>query len=254
MFVEIQCGYSKCLAFFLPKKVVQRYCSPRCRKEGGREKKRAEKVLLPKKFTRKCLREECRSSFQTNRETQLYCSKRCYKSAKDKRYAKTEHGKEAALKARQSYSNTEKGRAASLRGVIKFSKNNPDKISAQRRKSHARRYKNDSKYKMRMLLRGRMRNALKANLADKKYSTVDLLGCSFEELRSYLESKWKSGMSWDNYSGVGKGFWVIDHIIPCCQFDLMDEEQQRECFHFTNLQPLWYNENIRKSKVDKAGM
>ena len=50
-------------------------------------------------------------------------------------------------------------------------------------------------------------------------------------------------MTWDNY-----GKWHVDHIIPVSRFDLTDPEQQKICFHFTNLQPLWGGENIGKSK------
>jgi hypothetical protein len=51
-------------------------------------------------------------------------------------------------------------------------------------------------------------------------------------------------MSWGNYGLHG---WHVDHIIPCASFDLTDPEQQRQCFHYTNLQPLWAEDNLRKS-------
>jgi hypothetical protein len=53
-------------------------------------------------------------------------------------------------------------------------------------------------------------------------------------------------MNWDNY-GFGIDKWNMDHIIPCASFDLSDPEQQKKCFHYTNLQPLWQLENILKS-------
>ena len=48
-------------------------------------------------------------------------------------------------------------------------------------------------------------------------------------------------MSWDNY-----GDWHIDHIRPCCSFDLSKIEEQEKCFHYSNLQPLWAEENMTK--------
>ena len=51
-------------------------------------------------------------------------------------------------------------------------------------------------------------------------------------------------MTWKNY---GRNGWHIDHILPCSSFDLTDPEQRRKCFHYTNLQPLWEIDNIRKS-------
>lgn len=71
----------------------------------------------------------------------------------------------------------------------------------------------------------------------------DFLGCTSDELKIYLESKFKPGMSWDNYGVHG---WHIDHIKPCAKFDMTDPEEQRRCFHYTNLQPLWATENRRK--------
>lgn len=69
-----------------------------------------------------------------------------------------------------------------------------------------------------------------------------LLGCTFEEFRQHLERQFRRGMKWQNYGRA----WHIDHIIPCSAFDLTRPEHVRQCFHFTNLQPLWAKANIRK--------
>jgi len=91
--------------------------------------------------------------------------------------------------------------------------------------------------------RARIVKVLRRNLLGKKATTSVYLGCSVEELKSWLESQFKPGMSWDNY---GFRVWHIDHIRPCASFDLSDIEQQKQCFHYTNLQPLWARENIQK--------
>ena len=88
-------------------------------------------------------------------------------------------------------------------------------------------------------LKRRMNNAIKGHFKD--CSTLKLLGCNLETVRQHLESKFTEGMSWDNY-----GKWHIDHIMPCASFDLSDLEQQRKCFHYTNLQPLWAKDNMQK--------
>jgi hypothetical protein len=90
-------------------------------------------------------------------------------------------------------------------------------------------------------LRSRLRSALKGK--NKANHTMELIGCSPAELWDYLEKKFKSRMTRQNY---GKNGWEIDHIIPCASFDLSDHEQQRKCFHYTNLQPLWALENMIK--------
>jgi hypothetical protein len=102
------------------------------------------------------------------------------------------------------------------------------------------RLKEDSNYKILTNLRNRIYQALKG--VKKSSKTQDLLGCSIDFLKLYLEKKFQDGMNWNNY-----GKWHIDHIKPCASFDLTDIEQQKICFHYTNLQPLWAIDNIKKS-------
>jgi hypothetical protein len=99
----------------------------------------------------------------------------------------------------------------------------------------------DINYKLRKRLRGRVKMALNGNY--KTGRTIEMLGCSIDEFRKHLESKFQDGMSWKNY-----GEWHIDHIIPCASFDLSKVDEQRKCFHYTNQQPLWAVDNLRKSK------
>lgn len=91
-----------------------------------------------------------------------------------------------------------------------------------------------------MNLRTRLHNALRGN--EKSGNTISLLGCSIIALKEYLTNRFKNGMNWDNY-----GEWHIDHIVPCAKFDLRHPEEQKKCFHYTNLQPLWALDNILKS-------
>jgi hypothetical protein len=89
----------------------------------------------------------------------------------------------------------------------------------------------------------RIRAVLKNNA--KSSATLILTGCeTWHELRAHIERRWLPGMSWSNWSREG---WHIDHIRPCSSFDLSDPEQQRQCFHYTNLQPLWAKDNLSKA-------
>jgi superfamily II DNA helicase RecQ len=127
---------------------------------------------------------------------------------------------------------------------------NKEKVSKQRRswieknrefinsKERLKR-KNNPHYKVKKNLRRRVNQVITRN--NKSQSTMKLTGCSIEELLKHLESKFIDGMNWQNY-----GEWHIDHILPCSSFDLTDPEQQKRCFHYTNLQPLWALDNIRK--------
>jgi hypothetical protein len=97
----------------------------------------------------------------------------------------------------------------------------------------------DINFKIREYLRSRIWHALKGK--NKSESTMKLLGCHIDLLRLYLQSKFQPGMSFSNY-----GKWHIDHIIPCARFDLSKPEEQKICFNYKNLQPLWAEENLKK--------
>jgi hypothetical protein len=89
-------------------------------------------------------------------------------------------------------------------------------------------------------MRTRINHALKGKYKKSK-RTRELLGCTVEEFKKYIECKFKPGMSWENRHLIH-----IDHIIPCSSFDLTKPEEQAKCFHYTNLQPLWASENLSK--------
>lgn len=80
----------------------------------------------------------------------------------------------------------------------------------------------------------------------KSAPTMKLVGCSEIKLKRHIESKFADGMSWDNYGTKVYNGWELDHIIPCTAFNLLAPEDQRRCFHYSNLQPLWKSDNIRK--------
>ena len=104
--------------------------------------------------------------------------------------------------------------------------------------------KTDPIFKFIKYQRSRISYALKGKRKSK--STIKLLGCSAEECWKHLEQQFTLGMTRDNY-----GLWHIDHILPCAYFDLSDPKQQEKCFHYTNLQPLWAIDNIKKgAKLD----
>lgn len=160
--------------------------------------------------------------------------------------------------------------------VEKLSKyNNRPDITERRRQSHARRWRDTShirktpeyramvaqyerlhtqaspQRRISKRLRHRIYEQIKLSSGRKNQKTEQLLGCTIPELMRHLESKFQTGMSWDNYGLRG---WHIDHKTPCAAFDLTDEEQQRICFHHTNLQPLWSTENWSKSSKLPNGL
>ena len=96
-------------------------------------------------------------------------------------------------------------------------------------------------YKLKLALRTRISNIIRGK---KVGSAVNDLGCSIEYFKSYIESQFRDGMSWENY---GRHGWHIDHIKPLSMFELTDPEDFREACHYTNLQPLWWYDNLSKS-------
>ena len=79
---------------------------------------------------------------------------------------------------------------------------------------------------------------------NKSGKAVKDFGCSVRDLKFYLEGKFLDGMSWGNRSQ-----WHVDHIIPLTFYDLTDEDQFKAASHYTNLQPMWILDNIRKGKT-----
>lgn len=117
---------------------------------------------------------------------------------------------------------------------------NPKKVQQSISAWKKRQYREDLEYRLSSLLRVRVWKAL--NGIVKSARTLELLGCTLPELRAHLEKQFRPGMTWENYGPV----WHVDHTKPCAKFDLSDSNQQRACFHFSNLQPLFAKENLRK--------
>ena len=116
-------------------------------------------------------------------------------------------------------------------------------IKHRRNENLKKRRESDVRFRIEKRLRGRVYEALREQYGDKSYKTMELLGCSIDECCKWLESKFLPGMTWENYGQYG---WHIDHIVPCAIFDLTKPEEQLKCFHYTNLQPLWWEDNLSK--------
>lgn len=149
-------------------------------------------------------------------------------------------------KCKQRYQNYIINNREKMRGYYKtYYEKHREKIIKRKVISNNKRRKirkqQDLAYKIQCNLRRRMLLAVQGRR--KISSTFDLIGCSSEFLKQYLESKFSTGMSWNNYGYKG---WHIDHILPCSSFDLTNPEQQKKCFHYSNLQPLWAKDNMTK--------
>lgn len=109
-----------------------------------------------------------------------------------------------------------------------------------------KRRKEDPLFNITQRVRTRIGHMLRAEGLSKKAKTTVMIGCDWETLKDHLESQFTEGMTWDN-----RGEWHIDHIIPLSSAST--EEGLMDLCHFTNLQPLWAGDNLRKgSKVPEA--
>lgn len=127
-----------------------------------------------------------------------------------------------------------------VRGCRKdWQKRNPDKVRKNYREREQRRLL-DPGYRLKQNLRGRVSRALKG--FSKTACTQELLGMGIPEFKIYLQGQFLPGMTWENYGSV----WELDHIKPCASFTLSSSVQQHECFNWSNCQPLFAEDNLRK--------
>ncbi|MFA5300317.1 MAG: hypothetical protein WC389_19190 [Lutibacter sp.] len=122
----------------------------------------------------------------------------------------------------------------------KYYNANRDKVLRRNHKNEQKRLQNDPMFKIARNLRKRVNAVLKGT--SKSDKTLQLLGCSLEFFKEYLEQKFRDGMTWENYGTI----WHLDHIKPCSKFDLLLIDEQKKCFRYTNLQPLLVLENLKK--------
>lgn len=135
-------------------------------------------------------------------------------------------------KAREHYA---QNREAAIQRAIRYS---------------SKRSREDGNYRMRKCLRTAVyRTVKRENGMQQRGFTERLIGCSLAQFENHIESLFKDGMSWENY-----GEWHIDHIIPCAAFNLLLEEHQKACFHFSNLQPEWGIDNMMKCDKLPSGV
>lgn len=168
--------------------------------------------------------------YKKNKEKYLERHKK-YMSDEDKRQRKLELSRILYKKTREK---------VQARHKINYLK--PENIE-KRKQKHNERKKTDLNYVIKRRLRFRLRHIIDY-LEDKKYkhkSAVELIGCDLEFFKRHIEQQFKDGMSWERLDEIH-----IDHIKPCVKFDLTKLEEQQKCFHYTNLQPLWSVDNLKK--------
>lgn len=133
-----------------------------------------------------------------------------------------------------------------LRRMDDYWLKHPDAARHIRNQRAYRRAKGDVGVRIKRALRCRVWKFTNGCGKTKSANTMTLVGCSREQFIKHLESKFTDGMGWHNYGGRTVDGWEIDHIVPCASFDLSKPEDQHRCFHYSNTQPMWKADNIRK--------
>lgn len=199
---------------------ARRLANPDETRRKGREEQRARRRRIPEQ-----VREYERSLRLKRPEV--------YKARKKAAYWKDVE----KSRARQNtlYATNEEFRQTAKDRAKQWRLHNPEKARLRERLRKKR-------TRLERALRQRLRSAIKNANTFKRDRTLSLLGCKTSFLKQYLEAKFCKGMTWENYGTV----WHLDHRLPCAAFDLSKESEQRICFNWQNLQPLFKGDNLTK--------
>lgn len=154
----------------------------------------------------------------------------------------------AAIRSKERYNaeeNTAIGRLWRARNAERVRQYRASRIDHAREYANKRR-KTNLLYRITCILRSRLNCAMRRCGAEKSDSTMRLVGCSATHLKQWIEVQFQPGMSWGN-QGLG---WHVDHRRPLFTFNLLNHEQQKIAFHYTNLRPLWAEDNMARSRIN----
>lgn len=132
------------------------------------------------------------------------------------------------------------------KGIGKGRGKRKDAITPEQSKQYNREWKKQKKitcpkYKLQCLIRSRMDSILRQKSSKRSKTLNDIIGCTFEQLKSHIESQFQEGMTWDNHGQFG---WHVDHKIPMASAESIEDVYRLS--HYTNLQPLWWRDNLTK--------
>jgi hypothetical protein len=156
------------------------------------------------------------------------------KSAVKKNYEKN---REFLLEYKKNYHKDNKDKYSELNKIYQLE--NKDKINLIKKEYISFKRKTDKLFKLKESISGLIRSSIKNRGYKKQYRTEEILGCSINEFKSYLEYMFIDEMSWENY-----GDWHLDHIVPASW--AKNEEEIIKLNHYKNFQPLWAKDNLIK--------
>ena len=215
-----------CNKEFKPVSYINIFCSRSCKGKDYNIRRR--KILSYNIYKNKNCK-VCNKEFKPVSYNNIFCSKSC---------------------RRKDYFQSPEALQKQLASVRKWKENNREKnlkinrISRKKMMPKWRKNKKlvDPSYHISETIRSYISRSIKGKIK-KKNRTEEIVGINFKDLVGYLEKKFKPGMTLSNY-----GKWHIDHVKPVAKFDLTISGELEKCFHYTNLQPLWAVDNLKKGK------
>lgn len=194
----------------------------------------------------------CKKEFNSEQYNKKYCSSYCQKKNWNtfNKKRKLELQKIWRQKNPDSVSK-DTSSLTHLIAVSKWKSNNKDKVRKYNNFYRKIRCSNDIDFKIRCNIRSRLSKAVKNN--QKSGSAILDLGCSMQEFKQYLESKFEPWMNWDNYGSYdsSRDTWQIDHIEALANFDLTDKDSFIKACNYKNMQPLLTSKNMSKGSKNE---
>lgn len=211
------------------------------------------------KICRTCKKEKCIDQFTKDKSRKdslkINCSVCCIEYSKN--YTKNNPEKEKDRRKR--YNSIPENRESRLKWKNKYYHDNKEKINARRKEIRKintgdfnKKRKEDTLKYLNTLIGNRIRDSLRRSNYKKINKTTEILGCSISDFKIYLESKFESWMTWENWGKFNGDFnvgWDIDHIIPISS--VKTEDAIIKLNHYSNLQPLdsYINRYIKSNNI-----
>jgi hypothetical protein len=124
-----------------------------------------------------------------------------------------------------------------------YNKENREAIQMRQTKTQRERVKKDENFKLARKYRGILQDHVKKGFEIKDERSIEIYSCESELIQLWFENLFTDEMSWENHGTL----WHVDHIKPCCMFNLTNSDELKECFHWSNLRPSFIIENQRKN-------
>lgn len=163
----------------------------------------------------------------------------CYSCQKKMANAWKANNRERVAEYNKSYKQEHRAETSVYNAA--YNLNNREAIQARSSVNYLRLYHEDTNFKIAHLLRGRLRKTL--NGQRRAESAIEFLGCTLDFFKAWLSYRFTEDMNFDNHGEV----WHIDHTVPCVKFDLAVDNEQRKCFHWSNMKPMHAVDNISKN-------